>query len=219
MFPTRPCFAIIVCLHANANSSYRDAVNLQRKLLDWDAKTLIMSDQPIPGATLVLSSRGLATAIDTAVTQYAPTHDIFFSLSAHGYQQRGLESDGKDEYIRVGTDRLLDDHLHTALLANVTPTTRVLALIDTCHSGSMLDLPETYHPNVPLGTVACVSACSDSETTGEDISDFGGFGGKLCAQFLDYQLQNFSIVDFFKHCYRIFTHQTAQRTYPVLSHN
>ncbi|TFY70869.1 hypothetical protein EVG20_g2131 [Dentipellis fragilis] len=119
----------------------------------------------------------------------AHAHDsLFFHYSGHGGQTRdknGDEVDGYDEiifpvdYQRAGD--IVDDDLHHVMVRPLPPGCRLTAVFDSCHSGSVLDLPYMYHSNGRLkgsdvaprykkikatpAEVICWSGCKDSGTT------------------------------------------------------
>ncbi|KAI0266453.1 caspase domain-containing protein [Gloeopeniophorella convolvens] len=83
----------------------------------------------------------------------ARKHDsLFFHYSGHGAQVRdrnGDEVDGYDEvifpvdYSKTGT--IIDDELHDQLIKPLPAGCRLTAVFDSCHSGSVLDVPYLYH--------------------------------------------------------------------------
>ncbi|CAE7211037.1 unnamed protein product [Rhizoctonia solani] len=80
-----------------------------------------------------------------------PDDSLFFHFSGHGSNQEDLdgdEYDGMDESI-CPTDYetagvLVDDELHELLVKPLPEGAGLTALFDSCHSGSVLDLPWTY---------------------------------------------------------------------------
>ncbi|KAH7343305.1 caspase domain-containing protein [Rhizoctonia solani] len=80
-----------------------------------------------------------------------PDDSLFFHFSGHGSNQKDLdgdEYDGMDESI-CPTDYetagvLVDDELHELLVKPLPEGAGLTALFDSCHSGSVLDLPWTY---------------------------------------------------------------------------
>ncbi|CAM9023681.1 unnamed protein product [Wickerhamomyces anomalus] len=90
-------------------------------------------------------------AIGWLVSDAQPNDSLFFHYSGHGSQQEdtdGDEEDGIDETI-VPLDfekngQIVDDELHARLVPPLKPGVRLTALFDSCHSGSVLDLPYTY---------------------------------------------------------------------------
>lgn len=83
---------------------------------------------------------------------------LFFHFSGHGGQKQSVvdkdEDDGMDETImpvdfhRAG--EIIDDELNAILVRPLQPGVRLTAVFDCCHSGSALDLPFTYFPDVNL---------------------------------------------------------------------
>lgn len=85
---------------------------------------------------------------------------LFLHYSGHGGHQQdtdGDEADGQDEtlipvdYETAG--QIVDDELHPILVQNLPPGVRLTAIMDCCHSGSVLDLPYTYAPDGQLEIV------------------------------------------------------------------
>ncbi|TPX58466.1 hypothetical protein SpCBS45565_g07979 [Spizellomyces sp. 'palustris'] len=80
-----------------------------------------------------------------------PGDAFFLHYSGHGSQQKdtsGLEKDGFAETI-VPVDyeaagQITDDELHEILVRPLPKGSRLTAIFDCCHSGSILDLPFTY---------------------------------------------------------------------------
>ena len=75
----------------------------------------------------------------------------------------------------------------------------MLALIDTCHSETMLDLHHIKHP----GLVA-ISACADTQSSMQDISQDFGYGGGLVCAFADYlkDKDSINIKDLYTNVYK-----------------
>ncbi|KAH3680207.1 hypothetical protein WICMUC_000472 [Wickerhamomyces mucosus] len=90
-------------------------------------------------------------AIGWLVNGAEPNDSLFFHYSGHGSQVKdvdGDEDDGYDETI-VPLDfetegQIIDDELHDRLVKPLKPGVRLTALFDSCHSGSVLDLPYMY---------------------------------------------------------------------------
>ncbi|KAJ3997710.1 caspase domain-containing protein [Lentinula boryana] len=88
------------------------------------------------------------------LVQSAHCHDsLFFHYSGHGGQTKdydGDEVDGMDEVIfpvdfkRKG--HIVDDDLYKIMVAPLPAGCRLTALFDSCHSGTVLDLPFIYTP-------------------------------------------------------------------------
>ena len=79
------------------------------------------------------------------------THGPLLHHAGHGGSKRdtsGDEADGMDETIlpldfqRAG--EILDDELHAILVRPLVRGVRLTAIFDSCHSGSVMDLPFSY---------------------------------------------------------------------------
>ncbi|KAK0240982.1 peptidase C14 [Armillaria nabsnona] len=73
---------------------------------------------------------------------------LFFHYSGHGDRvpdQNGDEVDGKDEdIICYDSYPFIDDDIRKTLVDPLPAGCRLTALFDSCHSGTILDLPYTY---------------------------------------------------------------------------
>lgn len=121
---------------------------------------------------------------------------IVMLLTGHGYSVRdtdGDEIDGYDEAINVGF-RILDDDIYTNIIKKLN--CRAILLADTCHSGTMYDLPYIYDGIKTInGTnrqessfenmIISLSACGDNQLSMCDIGDKTGFGGSLTTSLLN----------------------------------
>lgn len=125
---------------------------------------------------ILASIRWLVT---TAITRQVES--VVFHYSGHGTQIRdrnGDERDGKDEAI-VPADYLTsgvitDDTLNRQLAAKLPPTVKCTCIMDSCHSGTVIDLPYRFdnstlvktENSAPIGArVSSLSGCQDTETS------------------------------------------------------
>ncbi|KAJ3057798.1 Ca(2+)-dependent cysteine protease, partial [Quaeritorhiza haematococci] len=76
---------------------------------------------------------------------------LFLHYSGHGGTHAdtdGDEADGHDETILPldwdSAGEIFDDEIHTLLLRDLPAGVRFAAVFDSCHSGSVMDLPYTY---------------------------------------------------------------------------
>lgn len=233
----RSQFDAVVCvaLRANGDSAYRDARALRRLAREkWGVESVTLSDADLDDAIRVNSKTELLQGIRTMCSSAT---SLLFVVSAHGYSAANARSpysemDGKSEYLLVNNQRVYDFELRDALLGYSRYNLTCFALIDTCHSGTMLDLDFVstdgllaYRTNAPRSTGAraiCVSACQDSELAGEDVSSYAGWGGKLVALFLDYATSTaaadgVSLYEFYRIAYETFSTQELQKSHPVFS--
>jgi hypothetical protein len=116
-------------------------------------------------------------------------------LSGHGYSTgdcNGDEVDGRDECINIG-QTIVDDTLYEKIVLKHNKSgINLLLLSDTCHSGTMFDLPynsglkSTRRLDDLKVNAISVSACSDSQLSMCDIGNIAGFGGSLTVALLEY---------------------------------
>ncbi|KJA26739.1 hypothetical protein HYPSUDRAFT_132403 [Hypholoma sublateritium FD-334 SS-4] len=142
----------------------------------------------------------------------AGAHDsLFFHYSGHGGQtpdKTGNEIDGMDEVIfpvdyDQGGDQIIDNELHEALVTHLAPGVRLTAVFDSCHSGTVLDLPYLHSAHGRLRSLAhisqrakrrgagdcadiiCFAACQDDEKstdTREGGVAVGAMSWYFCAE-------------------------------------
>jgi hypothetical protein len=133
-------------------------------------------------------------ALAQMLTLAQPGDKCFFTYSGHGTNTRdrsGDEVDGKDETIFTLDSQLLtDDEFRAVLNQSLKAGVELLALFDSCYSGTVLDLRYTYSPNsvntrVPetKGSVVMISGCRDSETSAENFIN-GSWQGAMTSSFL-----------------------------------
>jgi hypothetical protein len=224
--PLKPVTVIIVALQANGESSYRDAKHLMAQTrLAWPgSQSFVFSDRAGDDGKHISNKVDLLREISKLVRKTSATSDILFCLSAHGYAH------SNKQFVRIGVDRVFDHELHDALYDPMHVSCLSLCLVDTCHSGSLMNLPfcstdgvhflkDQNSPENVKPQSFCISACSDSELAGEDISDTYGWGGKLMCQFLDYLTVHptFHIYQFYENVQFVFSKQSQQKSHPVLS--
>jgi len=134
-------------------------------------------------------------AIQWLMTGQQPGQSLFFHFSGHGSQQAdrgGDEDDGFDETI-LPTDyktagQIVDDELNQRLVRPLMTGVTLHAVVDACHSGTVLDLPYRTklkngmfqwkgRPNTRKssagGTVLQFGACRDSQVA-QDTNRMSG---------------------------------------------
>jgi hypothetical protein len=122
---------------------------------------------------------------------------IIILLSGHGFSipdKDGDECDGMDESINVGF-QITDDEIYNKIVKKIKCNAILLA--DTCHSGTMFDLPFCYDGNINkfikssnrndifAKEIISLSACSDRQLSMCDVGDDTGFGGSLTTALLN----------------------------------
>ncbi|QKF94599.1 hypothetical protein QKU48_gp1141 [Fadolivirus algeromassiliense] len=118
-------------------------------------------------------------------------------LSGHGFSvqdNNGDEIDGRDEAINIGR-QVLDDEIYNNIVVKLK--CNALLLSDTCHSGTMFDLPYIYNYQSKSfirqtkrndqfnNKLLSLSACSDQQLSMCDVGDLTGFGGSLTTAVLN----------------------------------
>jgi hypothetical protein len=241
-FPLNPAsivYVLHIALYTNGDSSYRDARNMSTICKQkWGAHITVITDKPDRvTADTILPATSICSDIKKFVTALPKNANLLFVISGHGYStvlshRSHLELNGRSEYIKSSTGSVYDYQLYDALYSDMDASVHSMCLIDTCHSGTMLDLENVSFdggivfqrsrvPSRSRPNSICISACSDNEMAGEDISEFGGWGGKLICTFLDY-LENMHLIHistYFRQLYTTFSNQRLQCTRPVLSYN
>lgn len=135
------------------NGCINDAKNVKQFLLTQgfseDNIVLLSDDQKM--ARAVPTKQNIIDGMRWLVKDSQPSSSLWFSYSGHGVQiadKNGDEDDGFDEAIcplDFETAGLLsDDEMHDILVAPLRQGVRLTALFDSCHSGTVLDLPYMY---------------------------------------------------------------------------
>ena len=139
----------------------------------------------------------------------APGDVLFFAFSGHGAQVEdpgGIEEDGMNETILPVDWRtagmITDDEMGALLVQTLPDGVRLTALMDSCHSGTGLDLPFTWqgggvgggcwreetNPYHSLGDVQMISGCEDDDVScdmGAGYSRYGASGGAMTTAFCE----------------------------------
>jgi hypothetical protein len=187
-------------------SCVRDVHNIAKKLIEFgvnrdDIEILLtdLSKKSLDNITYS-HSKHLIETLDNLILDCGDT--LIVLLSGHGFTKRDSsndEIDGVDEYVNVGI-QIVDDMLykHIILKHNVD-NINILMLSDTCHSGTMFDLPyrcdvmngnkvtkiSKWSDNLKLKAIS-LSACLDSQLSMCDIGNKAGYGGSLTVSLLEY---------------------------------
>lgn len=116
---------------------------------DADHMLVLTDDSKDP--TKVPTRANMISAMKWLVAGAQSGDSLFFHYSGHGGTQQDAgsdEVDGNDENL-VPSDYqtagcIVDDELHSILVASLPVGVRLTAIMDCCHSGSVFDLPYTY---------------------------------------------------------------------------
>jgi len=112
---------------------------------------------------------------------------LLVHYSGHGSQLKTTEPknerDGKDEtlcpvdynYAKIDNGFIHDNQLHDILVKSLPEGVKLRMVCDSCHSGSILDLPQLFYEytciketfNESGKDVICISGCRDSQTSAD----------------------------------------------------
>ena len=137
-----------------------------------------------------------------AETRRQKIDTVFISYSGHGTHvpdSNGDEADRRDECLCPSdfeTAGVLPDDFLNDLIEIINPRTRVVVLMDCCHSGSCMDLPARFLTKTTAvreaSTIGChpkvvmLSGCMDSQTSADAFdASRAEFTGAMTSAFLD----------------------------------
>ncbi|KAH7292536.1 hypothetical protein KP509_29G073300 [Ceratopteris richardii] len=152
---------------------------------------IFTEDQPDP--LRLPTKHNIKMAMYWLVKDCKAGDSLVFHYSGHGSQQRnrdGSEVDGFDETILPldfeTQGMIVDDDINLSLVRPLTHGVRLHAIVDACHSGTVLDLPflcrmhsngqyvwEDHRPRNGAwkgtngGEAYCFSGCDDSQTSAD----------------------------------------------------
>ncbi|KAN0118331.1 Caspase domain containing protein [Russula decolorans] len=113
---------------------------------------VVLKDDPTLPEHLHPTRANMIRELKQLVSGAAPGDKFTFLYSGHSDQQLSFddieeEEDGQDEVIiTCDLRRIIDNELKYILVKDLPVGCSLLAILDTCHSGTMLDLPH-YHCN------------------------------------------------------------------------
>ncbi|GAB4862002.1 Metacaspase-1 [Ancistrocladus abbreviatus] len=139
------------------------------------------------------TKHNLRMALQWLVVGCQPGDSLVFHYSGHGSQQRnynGDEVDGYDETLCPldfeTQGMIVDDEINVTIVRPLPPGVKLHAIIDACHSGTVLDLPflcrmnrsgqyawEDHRPRTGVwkgsngGEVISFSGCDDDQTSAD----------------------------------------------------
>ena len=150
---------------------------------------ILTDDQQNP--VMQPTKSNILRAMDWLVTGAQPNDALFLHYSGHGGQTQDLdgdEEDGTDEVIYPvdfkTAGHIVDDEIHLRVVKPLQAGVRLTAIFDSCHSGSVMDLPYLYstkgilkEPNLAKeagqGLLAAVSSYARGDMSGVASSVFG----------------------------------------------
>ncbi|AEO69817.1 4fd98761-21d0-47e1-8e41-9f4fe46f5cd1 [Thermothielavioides terrestris] len=110
---------------------------------------ILTDDQRDP--VLQPTKANMIRAMQWLVAGAQPNDALFLHYSGHGGQTKDLDGDEEDGYDEViypvdfrTAGHIVDDEIHHYVVRPLLPGVRLTAIFDSCHSGSVLDLPYIY---------------------------------------------------------------------------
>ena len=134
------------------------------------------------------TKQNILNGLQTLLTNTAAGDTAFFMFSGHGTCTADLnkdEKDGQDEVI-VPIDAfsmdtcIIDDELNKLVRNTLKPGAKLVALFDSCFSGTVLDLRYTYgysdntNESETVGDVFMISGCTDQQTSADTVAPVNG---------------------------------------------
>jgi len=117
---------------------------------------------------------------------------IVFTFSGHGFNiidKNNDELDGYDECIYTIDDNYISDDQFKEIVLLIKPGVTLVAIIDSCNSGTVLDLPYQYMDSSNYdnytenkkeletkGNVIMISGCADYQTSADTVVDDKAYG-------------------------------------------
>jgi metacaspase-1 len=140
--------------------------------------------------------KGIISGMKWLVHGAKPGDVLFISYSGHGSQVKdvnGDEADGLDEsiipYDWTMKGEIIDDEIH-AIFSTLPKGVQVVAVFDSCHSGTIMDLrfnvKNVFNPKPDVFTleekidklegdvaasIVCFSGCMDNQTSADTFED------------------------------------------------
>ncbi|KAM5530406.1 hypothetical protein V8D89_015917 [Ganoderma adspersum] len=139
---------------AELKGCINDARNVQsflKELWGYRDDDIVMLTDDTQNPRQIPTRDNIIQAMQWLVRNAQPNDSLFFHYSGHGGQTKDLdgdEADGFDEVIypvdfeKAG--HIVDDMMHDIMVKPLPPGCRLTAIFDSCHSGSVLDLPYIY---------------------------------------------------------------------------
>ena len=126
------------------------------------------------------TKENILSSLDKFLSSSKDEDILYFHFSGHGSIVKdinGDEQDGRDETI-VSKDLILitDDELISLIKQKLNKNTTLIAVFDSCHSGTVLDLKYTFTDNLEIientkydetPNIIMISGCKDSQYSEE----------------------------------------------------
>ncbi|KAI1082934.1 caspase domain-containing protein [Whalleya microplaca] len=143
---------------------------------------ILTDDQREP--IMIPTKANILRAMQWLVSGAQPNDALFLHYSGHGGQTEDLDGDEDDGYDEViypvdykTAGHIVDDQIHDVVVKPLQAGVRLTAIFDSCHSGTVMDLPYVYstkgvlkEPNLAAeagqGLLKAISAYASGDTGG-----------------------------------------------------
>ncbi|RPD59961.1 hypothetical protein L226DRAFT_462816 [Lentinus tigrinus ALCF2SS1-7] len=139
---------------AELKGCINDARNVSQFLQEvWGYRQddIVMLTDDATNPRQIPTKDNMLQAMQWLVNGAQPNDSLFFHYSGHGGQTKDLDGDEADGYDEViypvdfeYAGHIVDDIMHEIMVRPLPPGCRLTAIFDSCHSGSVLDLPYIY---------------------------------------------------------------------------
>ncbi|CCM04227.1 uncharacterized protein FIBRA_06394 [Fibroporia radiculosa] len=179
---------------AELHGCINDAHNMRRFLINeygYRENDIVMltDDQADPRS--IPTRANMIDALQWLVRGAQPHDSLFLHYSGHGGLTKDLDGDEESGYDEViypvdfqAAGQLVDDDLHNIVVKALPPGCRLTAIFDSCHSGSVLDLPYMYNhegkikePNLAAEAAQGLLGAVSSYARGDIMDAFGSISG------------------------------------------
>lgn len=171
------------CQLRGCENDIHDLKNILINVFNFEPDNILVLLETL-GGDKVPTQNNILKAIDWLIEKNNQGFDnLWFQYSGHGthvQDQNGDEIDGQDEAIVTSDLKLItDDVLFERLVNRVKEGTKMMAIMDCCHSGSILDLHYKYCGNsasqntnprcTSKADIVALSGCSDQQTSADAV--------------------------------------------------
>ncbi|KXS11750.1 hypothetical protein M427DRAFT_102104 [Gonapodya prolifera JEL478] len=130
-----------------------DVVSWLTDCYDIDGQDILtLTDKPANDPSRLPTRSNILNSFEWLLNGVVEGSSLVFYFSGHATQQRDVDGDetkGFDQALKpldYKDGLLLDDQMYEALAKRIPRGAQLTVIFDTCHSGSLMDLPFTYTP-------------------------------------------------------------------------
>ncbi|KAH7884322.1 peptidase C14, caspase domain-containing protein [Phlebopus sp. FC_14] len=169
-----------------------DANNVKAFLIrqyGYKAEDMVVLTDDSRNALEIPTKQNIIMAMQWLIRGASPNDSLFFHYSGHGGQTKDLDGDEDDGYDEViypvdyeVNGHIVDDNMHEIMVKNLPAGCRLTAIFDSCHSGSVLDLPYIYSTEGKIKEPNLLAAAGQDlfgAVTSYATKDFGGMMSSL----------------------------------------